>query len=258
MAVHETGSPNPEVRNDRFQSFSLRRIYDALGLIRQDAPNYLPPDTAIEEIMRKVTNPKIALDLGASPTTVAAIKGVEVAANLVDSWSETGLVGYIDQADVVFAQAISPLPENVAETVRRCTKAAMTYFYFEAYIGQRIKRKEQFTPYEAVHYLLSRGGDSILYREILKNDGIDYPGLTAAFRVRQALWDLEDDAKDLEQDRMSTGANVLLMSTGGKKRNTQQLARSLWTQSRNLDIPMSIRQAISAQYESTISSLSHI
>lgn len=258
MVVHETGSPNPEIRNDRFQLFSLRRIYDALGLIRQDAPNYLPPDTTIEEIMRKVTNPKVALDLGASPTTVAVIKGVEVAANLVDSWSETGIVGYIDQADVVFAQAISPLPEDVAETVQRCTKAAMTYFYFEAYVAQRIIRGEQFTLYEAAHYLLARGADSVIYREVLRADGIDYPGLTAAFRTRQALWDLEDDAKDLEQDRMSTGANVLLMSTGGKRRNVQQLARALWTQSRSLDIPIPMRQVISEQYENTISSLSHI
>ncbi len=258
MAEHETGYPNSETRSDRFQPFSLRRIYDALGLIRQDGSNYLPPDTSVDSIVEKVTNPKIALDLGATPITIAAIKGIEVAANLVDSWSETGVVGYIDQADIVFAQAISPLPEDVAETVRRCTKAAMTYFYYEAYVSQRIKRGEQFTPYEASHYLLSRGADSIIYREVLRADGIDYPGLTAAFRTRQALWDLEDDVKDLEQDRMSTGANVLLMSTRGKRRNVQQLARALWTQSRSLDIPIPMRQAISQQYENTISTLTHI
>jgi len=255
MGLHETGFPIPEIRNDRFQPFSLRRIYDAPGLIRQDAPNYLPPDISVDLIMEKVTNPKIALDLGATPVTVAAIKGIEIAANLVDSWSETGVVGYIDQADVVFAQAILSLPEDVAETVRRCTKAAMTYFYYEAYVSQRIKRGEQFTLYEAAHYLLSRGADSIIYREVLRADGIDYPGLTAAFRTRQALWDLEDDAKDLDQDHMSTGANVLLMSTRGKRRNVQQLARALWTQSRDLVVPTTMKRAINEQYQSTLSAL---
>ncbi len=255
MASHETGSPNPEIRNDRFQPFSLRRIYNALGLIKQEESNYLPPDTSVESIMAKVINPKIALDLGATPVTVAAIKGVAVAACLVDFWSETGVVDYIDQADIVYAQALAVLPEEVAETVRRCSKAAMTYFYFEEYVGQRIRRKEQFTMYEAVHYLLSRGADSIVYREILRTDGIDYPGLTAAFRIRQALWDLEDDVRDLEQDRMSTGANVVLMSTRGNRRDIRQLAHALWTQSRNLSIPMPMRKAITQQYESTVSVL---
>ena len=255
MELHETDSPRNESRYGRYQTFSLRRIYDAFGLIRQDVPAYLPPDTSVESIMEKVTNPKIAVDLGATPVTVAAIKGIEVAANLVDSWSETGVLDYIDQADIVYAQALAPLPDDVAETVRKCTKAAMTYFYFEAYIGQRIKRKEQFTPYEAVHYLLSRGADSILYREILRTDGIDYPGLTAAFRIRQALWDLEDDTRDLEQDRLSTGANVLLMSTKGNKRSIRQLARTLWTQSKNLSVPATMKAAINEQHESTMSAL---
>lgn len=257
MELHETKPPNSESRYTH-QPFSLRKIYDAFGLIRQEAPSYLSPDTSIEEIMKKVTNPKIAAELGATPTTIAAINGIEVAANLVDSWSETGIVAYIDQADIVFDQAISPLPAEVAETVRKCTKAAMTYFYYEAYVAQRIKRGEQFTLYEAVHYLLSRGADSTIYREVLRADGIEHSGLTAAFRIRQGLWDLEDDVRDLEQDRMSTGANVLLMSTRGKRRNVQQLARTLWTQSRSLDIPIPMRQAISEQYENTMSSLRDI
>lgn len=255
MGLHETDSPRNESGYSRDQTFSLRRIYDAFGLIRQEAPSYLPPDTSIEEIMKKVTNPKIAVELGATPTTIAAINGIEVAANLVDSWSETGIVGYIDQADIVFDQAVSPLPAEVAETVRRCTIAAMTYFYYEAYVAQRIKRGEQFTIYEAIHYLLSRGADSIIYREILRADGIEHPGLTAAFRVRQALWDLEDDTRDLEQDRLSTGANILLMSTKGNKRSIRQIAHTLWTQSRDLNVPITMKTAINEQYESTVFAL---
>lgn len=241
---------NPE--QSKTQAFSLRRIYDSLGLIRLAPPKHPPSDISFEQIEEKTTNPKIVLGLGAKPISINATHDIELAANLVDSWSETGNVLFIDRADEVFARGINLLPPNVAETVRRCTEAAMTYFYFEEYTAQRIKRKEQFSPYEVIHYLLSRGADSIIYREVLKADGIDAPGLTAAFRIRQALWDLADDVRDLKQDKISIGANVLLMIPKGKKNAVKEIADSLWQQAKELDVPIAMSNALSEEYEKTL------
>ena len=129
--------------------------------------------------------------------------------------------------------------------------AAVTYFHFERKVAHRIKQGDQFLREEASEYLLRRGEDSTIYAAILLSEGIQHPGLISGFRIRQALWDLEDDVKDLAQDRDSIGANVLLLSTRGNRRVVKGFADSIVLQSRGMEMPQPLHLAIEEQYEKT-------
>lgn len=235
---------------------SFLDIYSSLGLVPNGNINSGSKDTSLQAISAKVSNPQIAEDLGASLQTVTAIKNIEFTANLLDSFSETGKRDFLEKADDVFNQTLIALPKPIQEIVLARSIAAMTYFHFERDVARRIKRKDQFLKEEAAEYLLRRGADSTIYEAILETDGIRSPGLTAGFRVRQALWDLKDDVEDLEQDRLTIGANVLLLTTGTTKRVFIELAKSLFKQSRRFDMPIALKMAIEEQYQKTIGSLS--
>lgn len=235
--------------------FSLVRAYDSLGLVREISP-ISPKDTSPASIAQKITSPKIAEAMGATPQTVKIIYNAELTANLLDSFSETGDRQFLQEADGVFQRTLDSMSPGLRELILGLTKSAMTYFYFESAVARRIKNGDQFLNEEAVEYLLRRGADSVVYAAILQTDNITSPGLIAGFRVRQALWDLRDDIQDLDQDRNSIGANVLLLATLGGVGNLRRLAHDLFLQGQRLDIPVALKKAIQSEYELTTSSLS--
>lgn len=252
MVNHERIHPERKPES----SLSLEKVFDAFGLIKGDIPvDSWPDDTSLEAIKGKITNPAIAQAMGASPQTVDIVYGTELAANLLDSFSETGQRHFLTQADEAFQIAMALLPDNGRKLVLNLSRGAMTYFYFEAAVAQRIKARDQFLNEEAIEYLLRRGADSTIYAAILQADGIASPGMIAGFRARQALWDLRDDTEDLEQDKRTIGANVLLLSTRGNRRTLRGFASSLLQQGRTLDIPTPLKTAIEKEYETTISAL---
>ena len=240
---------------DREHVVSFPAIFAALGLLRPHSAGITPPDITIEAIESKITNPQIARQLGANAISIDAINGIEWAANLLDSYSETGDPKFLELADRAYNFAISPLPSEVRRDVVLSSMAAVNYFHFERLVALRIRRGDEFLPEEAIEYLLRRGSDSIIYASVLRVDHITDPGLISGFRVRQALWDLADDVTDLEQDRLSIGANVLLLSTGGERRQLRSLARSLVDRSRRMSMPQSLLWAIDQQYQKTIAVL---
>lgn len=247
--------PNPEVQRPQKNVFSLQRVYDSFGLIGDGAPKVKPQDASVEAIAQKITNPRIAQAMGASPDAVALVHQTEFTANLLDSFSETGERSFLTQADEVFQGVISSLTPETRSLVLDLTRSAMTWFYFETAVATRIQRKEQFLNEEAIEYLLRRGADSAIYAALLQNDNISSLGLIAGFRARQALWDLRDDVEDLEQDRNSIGANVLLLSTRGSRKTLQRFAGQLLNQGRKLDVPIPLKSAIEEEYALTIASL---
>lgn len=235
---------------------SFLEIYSSLGLVPNGRINYEPKDVSLEAVFAKITNPQIAGKLGASPKTVAAIRGIEFAANLLDSFSETGQRHFLEKADDVYNQTLITLPKPIQEIVLIRSMSTMNYFYFERDVARRIKRGDQFLKEEAAEYLLRRGADSTIYEALLEADGIRSRGLTSGFRIRQALWDLRDDVEDLEQDRLTIGANVLLLSGGTNQRIFVELAESLLRQARAFDMPIALKMAIEEQYQKTRDSLS--
>lgn len=235
---------------------SFLEIYSSLGLVPNGRINFEPKDISLEAISAKITNPQIAEKLGASTKTVAAIRNIELTANLLDSFSETGQRHFLEKADDAYNQTLIALPKPIREIVLIRSISAMTYFYFERDVARRIKRQDQFLREEAAEYLLRRGEDSTIYEALLEADGIRSSGLTSGFRVRQALWDLQDDVEDLEQDRLTIGANVLLLSGGTSKRIFVELAESLLRQARAFDMPIALKMAIEEQYQKTRDSLS--
>lgn len=251
MSEHDSGKGETEHQ----KPFSLVKVYDAFGLIRERS-GVVPIDTSVESIAPKITNPRIAEAMGASPHSVAVIYLVELTANLLDSFSETGQRRFLFEADGAFQRAVRSIPKEGLRLFLDLTKSAMTYFNFEAAVAQRVKNGDRFLNEEAVEYLLRRGADSALYAAILRADGILSPGLIAGFRARQALWDLQDDFEDLELDRQSTGANVLLLSTQGDRKTLRGFANQLVIQSQALSIPVPLKKAIEEQYEKTMSTLS--
>lgn len=237
-------------------SLSLFEVFKSLGLMAEVPSDKVPSDIDIETILaQKLTNPQIAKSLGASDTTVDIVRAVELTANILDSYSESRDVGYLQEADRIYTGTLIKLPSNVRSEVILRSAAALTYFHHEAAVALRIARGEQFLHEEIVEYLLRRGSDSLIYEALLKREGIWSPGLAAGFRVRQALWDLEDDVRDLEEDNRTVGANVLLLSTTGVY-DIRSLAYSLINQSRKLDMPGPLLGAIEEQFELTMVAIS--
>lgn len=245
---------NQEMEKPRGKRFSLQRVYDAFGLIRE-SPKIIPPDISLDAITQKITNPKIAQAMGASPEIVSVIHQAELTANLLDSFSESGERSFLELADQTFQLTVDSLPPQTRELVLDLTKAAMTWFYFESAVATRIKSGDQFLSEEAIEYLLRRGADSAIYAALLQANNISSLGMIAGFRARQALWDLRDDVKDLEQDRESTGANVLLLSTQGDRRTLKRFAVQLLNQGRKIDAPTPLKSAIEEEYELTAAAL---
>ncbi len=91
------------------QPVSFIAIFQALGLLRAPTGESAPADTSVEAIKTKITNPQIVQDLGATPTTVSAIRDIELSANLLDSYSETGDLGFIEQAETAYNNGLSYL-----------------------------------------------------------------------------------------------------------------------------------------------------
>jgi len=236
-------------------ALSLLEVFKSLGLLTEKPADKIPHDVDLKYIIAmKLTNPQIAESLGASKTTVDIVQAVELTANLLDSYSETGRVEYLHEADRMYTRTVQRLPADIRQEVILRSAAALTYFHHEAAVALRIKRGEQFLQEEVVEYLLRRGSDSLIYEGLLKRDGIWSPGLAAGFRVRQALWDLEDDVRDLEEDKRTIGANVLLLFTNSTY-DIGNLASSLLNQARQLEIPNPLLEAIEDQYELTSSAL---
>lgn len=240
---------------DREHIVSFPAIFEALGLLRPPTQRAISYDTTVEAIALKITNPQIARELGATIISTNAIKGIEWTANLLDSYSETGDPEFLELADRTYNSAIAPLPLQVRRGVVLSSMAAVNYFHFEQLVALRIRHGDAFLPEEATEYLLRRGSDSIIYASVLLADNIMHPGLISGFRVRQALWDLEDDVRDLKQDRFSVGANILLLSTGGGRRHLKSLAISLVNRSRRISMPKPLLEAIEQQYQETIAAL---
>lgn len=239
--------------NTHAVEFSLVRAYDALGLIH--APQVISPDTSIEAITQKIAVPGIAQALGASDETVERVHGAALTAHLLDSYSETGDRSFLAQADTVYTKILASVPVEHKKLVLDLSRSALSYFYFEAAVARRIAHREQFLDEEAIEYLLRRGADSMIFAALLQIDGITFPGLISGFRARQALKDLRDDVEDLEQDRATIGANVLLLATRGNRSTIREFADRLLYQTTFLEIPAALKNSIENEYELAIAAL---
>lgn len=237
---------------------SLISAYDALGLPERKSISEIPPDISIESILQKITNPGIAARLGASERTIEAIHHLELTANLLDAYSETGDRRFLMAADREYAHVLNILPDPVRLTVQLRSAAALSYFHYERDVINRIKKGEFFLIEETIEYLFRRGSDAPIYAAVLSADGIFDRTLTAGFRLRQALWDLEDDTRDLQQDMLTIGANVLLMSTMNGNKSLGTIADSLYAQAHILSLPEPMITAIDMQYQKTAAALENL
>ena len=122
MANYE-GTPHTE--GNSTPQLSLVKVFNAFGLIKPETPDgLLPTDTSVEEIKKKITNPAIVRAMGASEQTVNIVYRTEFAANLLDSFSETGQRYFLDQADEVFQGAMILLPRDGRKLVLNLSRGA--------------------------------------------------------------------------------------------------------------------------------------
>lgn len=194
----------------------LTNLIQGFQVIGLTPPKKVATDISFGDIELKITNPGIARSLGAE-VSLPLIEQAEWCANLLDSFSESGDWGFIYEAQRRYSQLLLSLNPEVREMIVTAVASAFNYFSFEQVTAMRIKAGHCFIYEEAAEYLLRRGSDSVIYAILLQElDHLDHAGLVTGFRIRQALWDLADDLRDLEQDRLTIGANILLLSDLGK------------------------------------------
>ena len=237
---------------------SLIKALDALGFPEPRRVEQLPADAEIEQILAKITNPGIAVYLGATEHTVGMIHHAELAANFLDCYAETGHWQFLEAAEHEYHLVLNGLKEEARTTFKLRASAAITYFHLERDFAERIRKGDLFLKEEVIRYLVSQGSDAPIYVAILSNDGIRIPGSTAGFQGRQTLVDLEDSVRDLAQDMNTVGANVLMMSTVANKNALGEIADSLALQCLRLPLPKPLLMAVEKQYEKTISALSYL
>jgi hypothetical protein len=226
--------------------------FRALGL---DPPQMVPPDVDVSTFSRKITNHRIAEALGARESA-PLIYEAEFCANLLDSFSEGGGWQYVYAAQARYRRLLAALPAVSRHRLQLVVGAVFNYFSFERVVADRIRQGDQFAAEEVAEYLLRRGSDSLIYGTLIYQvDGFQHPSLISGFRVRQALWDLADDVEDVEQDRSTIGANVLLLARMDRA-ELRRLAAALVRYAKNLTGPLKpLGQAVEEQYERTRAAL---
>lgn len=182
--------------------------------------------TDVDNPMAKLTHHKLAIAMGAD-AVVPYIKSAALTAICIDGYYETGRLTFLDQADSHWTHLLKTLPPQQAHEVSLHASAAASYFYHEIVMRQRIDRGDVFTYPEVVDHLLRRGSDAMIYTTILSVAGIQNRGLVAGFRTLQALRDFQNDLRDLEHDRRSVGANLLLLAVVGRRKWQRYLADEL-------------------------------
>ena len=231
---------------------SLIEAYNSLGLterIRKPAPD----DASPEAIRAKVTNHIILQNLGVTDRLVEASYNAELAANYADCYAEYGQTQFLIDADKAYRKFLSLIPKESKPLIMNIVGSAIGYFLLEKYFSERVKRNDEFSILEAMHYHLSRGADSQVYAEIAKIENKDSAGMIAGFRHRQALWDLSDEILDLEADKKRLGVNILLMAHLDDKVRLREFAGMLYTPTNVLSIPRSLREHIQSEYDKTVS-----
>ena len=232
---------------------SLFDAYHALGLPSR-VVSTIPFEATRKGIEQKITNPQILQELGIKDDLVEACYHVEIAANLLDSFSETGHEKFLIEADTEYHTFLSLIPRNNRDIMKLITASALSYFHTEQYFAKRIKRGDQITELEAEFYHAERGNDALVYAEIINIENVGrYRGIVSGHRMRQSLWDLGDEILDLDQDKKTLGVNILLMANLDDKKKLRVFANRIYHQTRVLEIPKPLRKAIRTEYERTMS-----
>lgn len=202
---------------------SVRKAVLALGPIQ---PLGDRAATDADDPASKVTHDKLAVALGAE-LVVPQVTKAALTAICIDSYYETGQQQFLAQADRHWRQLLKSLSPSQAEEVSLHGAAATSYFYHEIAMRRRIDRGDRFAYQELVDHLMRRGSDATIYASLLSMAGLKNRSLVAGFRILQALRDFENDLQDLEHDRRSVGANLLLCTVAGQRRWQKQLADEL-------------------------------
>ena len=235
---------------------SLVEAYHALGLPERKVKT-IPYEATREGIEEKITNPKILQNQGLDEILLKACYHVEFAANLLDSFAETGRESFLVEADEEYEKFLNLIPKDSRDRMKLIAASALSYFQIEQYFAERIKRGDNISKSEAEFYHLSRGNDAWIYGEILNlANSKKYPGTVSGIRIRQALWDLVDEVKDLDQDKRTLGVNLLLMGGFNSRKNLSEFASRLYKQSEELDISHSLQEAIKKEYERAMDTIS--
>lgn len=186
------------------------------------------PATDTDDVRKKLSHftnlaNKLGIVAGMRPLCHVAMVAIRL-----DDYFETGERSYLEEADREWGDALARLPIGIAREIANMGAAAIGYFYHEKEVRRRIERKDYFLYEEVVEHLLRRGGDAAMYARIASLDGLDSAITVAGFRARQALRDMLNDLRDLEHDRRSVGANLLMLTVAGRRRWLRQIADGLF------------------------------
>lgn len=229
-------------------TYSLRESYEALAL--PPLTHRVPPkDTSHAAIAKKISNPPVLEALGAPQWAINAAYHIEWAANSLDTISEGGSRRAFKEADASFTRALALVPQDLAQRLCLITSGAIGYFAFEQYVAKRIARGDRFAFSDVMHFHAARSADSLAYGELARTSGIGgVDRIVAGMVLRQELHDLADSIVDLEEDRATIGANLLLMNGFGGVHGARRLADTFAHEAYALRPPKLLRDIIGREY----------
>jgi hypothetical protein len=156
-------------------------------------------------------------DLDKSLKAHSMIKALTKYIVLLDKHYDEKSYEYKARADAIFEH----LMKNATGYVRYAIKHQMATLWaiasYEIKLKERMLNKEIFEKCEIRYHIMQKSSDTVLYSIILDKYADSFnPNILQLLHYNQALLDIQDDLKDVEEDIMNRDLNIFLMSSGSK------------------------------------------
>jgi hypothetical protein len=156
-------------------------------------------------------------DLEKSLVAHSMIKALTKYIVLLDKHYDEKSYEYKARADAIFEHIM----KNATGYVRYAIKHQMATLWaiasYEIKLKERMLNGEIFEKSEIRYHIMQKSSDTVLYSVILDKfvDSFN-PNILQLLHYNQALLDIQDDLKDVEEDIMNRDLNIFLMSSGNK------------------------------------------
>lgn len=155
-------------------------------------------------------------DLEKSLEAHSMIKALTKYIVLLDKHYDEKSYEYKARADIIFESIMKNATGYVRYSIKHSMAILWTIASYEIKLRERMLNDEVFEKSEIRYHLMQKSSDTLLYSVILDKYVERYnPNVLQLIHYNQALLDIQDDLKDVEEDVMNRDLNIFLMASQG-------------------------------------------
>ena len=154
-------------------------------------------------------------DLEKSLVGISMIKALTKYIVLLDKHYDEKSYEYKARADIIFEGIMKNAKGYVRNAIKHSMASLWTIASYEIKLRERMLNEEIFEKSEIRYHIMQKSSDTVLYSVILDKYVENFnPNILQLIHYNQALLDIQDDLKDLEEDIMNRDLNIFLMASG--------------------------------------------